>query len=99
MSVTRGGWLAARVTSSRLIHSAFATAMGAHSSPVYLEVPGRPTFDADDAAVIATIIDGARSWVASIAPIAPRVDRRRLLTYFESAQARLVALAHESRQG
>ncbi|MET1231796.1 MAG: CehA/McbA family metallohydrolase [Candidatus Limnocylindrales bacterium] len=89
--VTDGGWLAARVTSSQLIESAFATAMGAHSSPIYLEVPGRPTFDADDAVVIATIIDGARTWVESIAPIAPDVDRRRLLAYFEAARARLDA--------
>ena len=97
--VTRGGWLAARVTSSRLIQSAFATAMGAHSSPVYLEVPGRPTFDADDAAVIATIIDGARTWVDSIAPVAPHVDRGRLLTYFDSAQATFSALADERARG
>ena len=49
--VSRGGWLAAKVTSGGLIHSAFTTAMGAHTSPVYLEVPGRPTFDAGDATV------------------------------------------------
>jgi hypothetical protein len=99
VSVTRGGWLAARVTSSRLIQSAFVTAMGAHSSPIYLEVPGRPTFDADDAAVIATIIDGARTWVESIAPVAPDVDRRRLLAYFETAQARFASLAVERTGG
>ncbi len=69
--------------------------MGAHSSPVYLEVPGRPTFDAADAAVIATIIDGARTWVESIAPVAPNVDRRRLIAYFEAARAQLDALARE----
>jgi hypothetical protein len=97
--VTRGGWLAARVTSRQLIQSAFATAMGAHSSPVYLEVPGRPTFDADDAAVIATIIEGARTWVDSIAPIAPTVDRARLLAYFDSAQASLGALAQARAAG
>ena len=37
--------------------------MGAHSSPVYLDVPGEPAFAADDAAAIGTIIDGARTWV------------------------------------
>jgi hypothetical protein len=95
VSVTHGGWLAARVTSSQLIRSAFATAMGAHSSPVYLEVPGRPTFDADDAAVIAMIIDGARTWVESIAPVAPSIDRRRLIAFFDSAQARFDTLVRE----
>ena len=97
--VTRGGWLAVRVTSSELIQSAFATAMGAHTSPVYLEVPGRPTFDADDAAVIATIIDGARTWVESVAPVAPDVDRGRLIAYFDSAQATLAARADERARG
>jgi hypothetical protein len=95
VAVTRGGWLAARVTSDRVIHSAFATAMGAHSSPVYLEVPGRAAFDAEDAAVIGQIIDGARTWVASIATVAPGVDRRRLDAYFASSRERLDALVRE----
>ena len=40
--VSRSGWLAARVTSRAHIHSAFSTSMGAHSSPVYLDVGGQP---------------------------------------------------------
>ena len=43
--------------------------MGAHSSPVYLDVPGRPSFDADDAAAIGTIIDGARTWIEQVATV------------------------------
>ena len=62
-------------------------------SPVYLEVPGRPAFDAGDATAIATIIDGARTWVESIAPIAANADRRRLIGYFDAARAQLEALA------
>ncbi len=42
VTVTTSGWLAARVTSRKSIHSGFATSMGAHSSPVYLDVR-RPT--------------------------------------------------------
>ncbi len=89
VTVRRSGWLAVRVTSDRIIHSGFATGMGAHTSPVYLEVPGRPAFDADDAAVIGTIIDGARTWVESIATLAPAADRRRLDRYFRTSRARL----------
>jgi hypothetical protein len=95
VSVSHGGWLAARVTSSRLIRSAFATAMGAHSSPVYLDVPGRPAFDPGDAAAIGTIIDGARTWVTSIATVASDAERRRLAGYFETGRARLDALVDE----
>jgi hypothetical protein len=87
--VTRGGWLAARATSGRHIHSAFATAMGAHTSPIYLEVPGRPRFDPDAAAAIGTIIDGARTWVESIATVASDADRRRLAGFFASSRAQL----------
>ena len=38
VAVSKSGWLAARVTSREQIHSGFATSMGAHSSPIYLEV-------------------------------------------------------------
>jgi hypothetical protein len=95
VAVRRGGWLAARVTSRHTIHSAFATAMGAHTSPVYLEVPGRPTFDAESAAAIGTIIDGARTWVRSIATLGPGVDRARLDGYFAASRARLERLIRE----
>jgi hypothetical protein len=87
--VSRGGWLAARVTSGHRILSAFTTAMGAHTSPVYLEVPGRPVFSASDAAVIATVIEGARTWVERIATVASEDERRRLVSYFDASRARL----------
>ncbi len=95
VTVKNGGWLAARVTSGEQIPSAFATSMGAHTSPVYLEVRGRPAFSAPDAAVIGTIIDGARTWVESIATVASGADRRRLAGYFETSRARLDAMIRE----
>jgi hypothetical protein len=95
VEVTRGGWLAVRATSRQLIRSAFSTAMGAHSSPVYLDVPGRPAFDPAGAAVIRSIIEGSRTWVASIATVASKAERRRMAAYFEAAAARLDAVALE----
>ena len=95
VAVHRGGWLAVRVTSSTEMQSAFATSMGAHTSPIYLEVPGRPAFNPTDAAVIGTIIDGARTWVESIATVTSNADRRRLAGYFETGRARLDALIRE----
>jgi hypothetical protein len=89
VSVGKSGWIAARVTSREQIHSGFSTGMGAHSSPVYLEVPGRPAFAAEDAAAIGTIIDGARTWVEQIATVRSPADRRRLAAYFEASRARL----------
>ena len=93
--ITKSGWLAARVTSREQIHSAFATSMGAHSSPVYLEVPGKPAFAADDAAAIGTIIDGARTWVEQIATVRSPAERARLAAYMASSRATLDELVRE----
>lgn len=89
LTVGRSGWLAARVTSAAQIHSGFATSMGAHSSPVYLDVPGRPAFSPDDAAAIGTIIDGARTWIETIATVRSPAERTRLAAYLRSSRAML----------
>jgi hypothetical protein len=95
VTVSKSGWIAARVTSREQIHSGFATAMGAHSSPVYLEVPGRPAFAKEDAAAIGTIIDGARTWVEQIATLGSQADRRRLAAYFQASRERLGELERQ----
>ena len=95
IAVRRSGWLAARTTSGHQIHSAFATSMGAHTSPIYLDVPGRPAFEPADAAVIGTVIEGARTWVERIATVVSDAERRRLAGYFVEARARLDEMARE----
>jgi hypothetical protein len=90
--VATSGWLAARVTSPETIRSGFATNMGAHSSPVYLEVDGRRPMAVDDAAAIGTIIDGARTWIERVAPVHSVGDRQRLAEFFSSSRAALDAL-------
>ena len=95
VTVSKGGWLAARVTSREQIRSGFATSMGAHSSPVYVEVPGKPAFAPDDAATIGTIIDGARTWVDQIATVRSPEERARLAAYMAASRARLDDLVRE----
>ena len=87
--VERSGWLAARVASDSFIHSAFATSMGAHSSPVYLDVAGQRPWNDEDAAVIGTIIDGSRSWVETIAATRSPDERSRLADYFAASRKAL----------
>ena len=94
--VTASGWLAARVTSPDTIRSGFATNMGAHSSPVYLEVDGRRPFDADDAAAIGTIIDGARTWIEQVAPVRSAAERARLARFLAESRATLDELLRSS---
>jgi hypothetical protein len=95
VTVAKSGWLAARVTSRDQIHSGFATSMGAHSSPVYLDVDGRPAFAPDDAAAIGTIIDGARTWVEQIATVRSPEERARLAAYMAASRATLDDLVRE----
>jgi hypothetical protein len=99
VTVGTSGWLAARVTSGAQIHSGFATSMGAHSSPVYLDVPGRPVFSPDDAAAIGTIIDGARTWIETVATVRSPAERARLAAYLRTSRARLDELVRERTQG
>jgi hypothetical protein len=89
VEVAKSGWLAARVTSREFIRSAFATSMGAHSSPVYLDVDGRRPWSPVDAEAIATIIDGARTWVETMAAVRSPAERARLAGFFASSRAAL----------
>jgi len=95
VAMSKSGWLAARVTSREQIHSGFATSMGAHSSPIYVEVPGKPAFVPDDAAAIGTIIDGARTWVEQIASVRSPAERARLAAYMAASRATLDDLVRD----
>ncbi len=99
IAVSGSGWLAARVTSREQIHSGFATSMGAHSSPVYVDVPGRPAFAPDDATAIGTIIDGARTWVEAIATVRSGEERARLAAYLGASRATLDDLIRDRSRG
>ena len=99
VSVTTSGWLAARVTSQEQIHSGFATSMGAHSSPVYLEVAEKRPFAPDDAVAIGTIIDGARTWIETIATVRSPADRKRLAAALAASRATLDDLVRERTGG
>jgi hypothetical protein len=99
VTVTSGGWLAARVVSRERIHSAFATAMGAHSSPIYLDVPDRPAFAAEDAAAIGTIIDGARTWIETVAAVRSPEERAALAARVAAGRATLDDLVRERSGG
>ena len=97
--VSTSGWLAARVTSREQIHSGFSTSMGAHSSPVYVDVPGHPAFAPDDATAIGTIIDGARTWIETIASVRSPEERARLASYLTASRATLDDLIRDRSRG
>lgn len=75
VAVDRGAWIAARSRSPHELQSAFSSSMAAHTSPVYVEVRDRPLFVPDDAAAIATIIEGTAAWLDGLAAV--RTPERR----------------------
>src|SRR4029079_12613802 len=97
IAVTASCWLAAGSRSGAVIESAFTTAMAAHTSPIYVEVGGRPIAPrASDAAVVEQVIVGARTWAPDVAAVASPMDRQRMLAFFDAnldrLRARLTAL-------
>jgi hypothetical protein len=88
LPVVRTGWLAARSRSPLAIGSAFATAMAAHSSPVYLEVPGMPR-KPPDLSVPLALVDGTRAWLEHLAPVRDPVELTRFRRFLDDAERRL----------
>ncbi len=90
IAVTRSGWLAGRSRSSLAIGSAFASAMAAHTSPVYVEVAGRPQPPADLSVPLA-IVDGTRAWLEALAPVRDGREAERFRAFLDEAERRLQA--------
>lgn len=67
ISVPGAAWLAARCFSNLGPTTNWELKVVAHTSPAYLKAPGQEFFSADAAAYLLTLIEGARTWVETIA--------------------------------
>ena len=86
VEIRAGAWIAARSHSAHRIESAFATSMAAHTSPVYVEVEGRPFVPSIEAAgVVEQIIEGARTWVSGLAAVAEPAERARMVAFLDAS--------------
>jgi hypothetical protein len=85
IEVDGGSWIAARSLSSHVVRSAFATAMAAHTSPVYVEVTDHPIGSVADTEAIATIIDGSARWIETMAAVADPAIRARMVETISAA--------------
>ena len=87
------GWIAARC-GSRL-------GTGAHTSPIYLRVPGEEVFSEPAAAYLLTLIEGTQAWVERMAtrPDPARLERIRtvLKTAHANLHQRMQAHAHGTK--
>jgi hypothetical protein len=89
------GWLAARCSSRFGPTTSWSLGIAAHTSPVYLRVPGQDLFSPQTATYLLNLIEGAQTWVQNLAT---RPDPERLaqvLRVFEEAREHL---QHRSRE-
>ncbi|MFV2064460.1 MAG: CehA/McbA family metallohydrolase [Chloroflexota bacterium] len=86
--VERSGWIAGRSHSPMVISSAFATAMAAHTSPLYIEMPGRPRAKPDLSTPLA-IVDGTRAWLQALAPVRGKRDAERFKRFLDDAERQM----------
>ena len=85
------GWLAARCSSQLGPLTSWQYGVHAHTSPVYVKVPGRELFSVPVAAYLLSLIDGCQMFVENLAtrPTPDRLERVRKV--FEEARAQLQA--------
>jgi hypothetical protein len=69
------GWLAARCSSRLGPVTWWQFAVQAHTSPVYLTIPGQELLSEAAATYMLTLIDGAQTWAETLAT---RTDQERL---------------------
>ena len=93
--VTGPGWLAARCASKLGPTTAWSLGIQAHTSPVYLRVPGQDLFSAPAVAYMLTLIEGAETWVESLATRPDPESLARVRKVFAEARERLHRRLHE----
>jgi hypothetical protein len=82
-------WIAARCATPFAMRTAFPTAVGAHTSPVYARCADREQLDADDALTLLRLIAGTRDWAAELAVFDRAEHRSRILEFLDSAHGLL----------
>jgi hypothetical protein len=92
------GWIAARCSSR---YSSLGTGQVprkvAHTSPVYIVVPGQELFSPPAAAYFLTLIDGAQAWTENLATRPDAARFEKILRLFRDARAELHRRLHQQR--
>ncbi|TMB53814.1 MAG: hypothetical protein E6J47_08995 [Chloroflexi bacterium] len=89
------GWLAARCASKLGPTTAWSLGIQAHTSPVYLRVPGQELFSAPAVAYMLTLIEGAETWAEGLATRPDAESLARVRKVFAEARERLHRRLHE----
>jgi hypothetical protein len=86
VTVKGPGWIAARC-GSRLPVARFGVA--AHTSPVYIAIPGREVFSAPAGAYILKLIEGAQIYMEQLATRPEKLRQAQILKALKEAHAQL----------
>jgi len=89
------GWIAARCLSILGPTTDWGFKMLAHTSPVYLDVPGQEVFSAPAAAFLMTLIEGSETWVNNLATPSDPERMERIRQTYREARQRLHRKMHE----
>jgi hypothetical protein len=93
--VSGPGWLAARCVSKHGPTTSWSLGIQAHTSPVYVTAPGQDLFSAPAANYFLTLIDGAETWVRTLATRPDSERMARSLQVFVDARQHLHRRLHE----
>jgi hypothetical protein len=91
------GWLAARCSSQSPRTTAWNFKIAAHTSPVYVQVPGRELFSSEAAAYFLKLIDGAQMYVETLATRPDAETFGRVRKVYTDARAELHRRMHQHR--
>jgi hypothetical protein len=95
VSLSGSGWLAARCASKMGPTTGWGLGIQAHTSPVYVSVPGKELFSAPAASYFLTLIDGAETWARNLATRADPERMARALQVFIDAREHLHRRLHQ----
>jgi hypothetical protein len=84
------GWIAARCDSRH--------GPSAHTSPIYVKIPGQEAFSMEAATYMMTLIDGTQNWVETIATKPDPDKLNRIRATLKEAHARLLARMQSHRR-
>jgi hypothetical protein len=89
------GWLAARCVSRFGPTTQWGLGIQAHTSPVYLHVPTRELFSAPAVGYMLTLVDGAETWVRTLATRSDPARMEQVLAHLRAARERLHQRLHQ----
>jgi hypothetical protein len=98
VQVAGPGWLAARCSSRLGPVTSWQFAVQAHTSPVYLTIPGQELLSEAAATYMLTLIDGAQTWAETLATRPDEERLKRMSQVFESARGAASPAPLEWRQ-